>query len=38
MASIDLARREMMLHGERLLGETLERARRAAPGWPPYAG
>jgi arginine decarboxylase len=30
MASIDLARREMMLHGERLLGETLERARRAA--------
>ncbi|MGH3637792.1 MAG: aminotransferase class I/II-fold pyridoxal phosphate-dependent enzyme [Mycobacterium sp.] len=30
MASIDLARREMMLHGERLLDETLGRARRTA--------
>ncbi|CAN5496993.1 aminotransferase class I/II-fold pyridoxal phosphate-dependent enzyme [soil metagenome] len=30
MASIDLARREMMLHGERLLDETLARARHAA--------
>jgi arginine/lysine/ornithine decarboxylase len=30
MASIDLARREMMLHGERLLDETLQRARRTA--------
>jgi arginine decarboxylase len=30
MASIDLARREMMLHGERLLDQTLLRARHAA--------
>jgi arginine decarboxylase len=30
MASIDLARRQMMLHGERLLDETLARARHAA--------
>ena len=30
MASIDLARREMMLHGEQLLEATLQRARHAA--------
>jgi arginine/lysine/ornithine decarboxylase len=30
MASIDLARRQMMLHGRELLDETLDRARRAA--------
>ncbi|MET0699256.1 MAG: aminotransferase class I/II-fold pyridoxal phosphate-dependent enzyme [Mycobacterium sp.] len=30
MASIDLARREMMLHGERLLDQALARARYAA--------
>jgi arginine decarboxylase len=30
MASIDLARRQMVLHGRQLLDETIDRARRAA--------